>query len=124
MTNGAQKIRFTFKEPGWGRIGLCSVETRALEHDKLMVIFSDEGDAGCGRIEESIASIATQFKNKHLRSMDPDVVIWVIHVSAGSIQDETYQKVRLAWDGERYDIPRQMARLNRNAFLSAVGDRF
>ena len=124
MTNTVQTIRFMFKDPGWGRFGLCSVETRVLEHGKLMVILSDEGDSGCGGIEESIAAIATQFKKKHLRSWDPDSIIWVIHELADLTQDETFQKVRLAWDGERYDIPRQMARLNRNAFMSAVGDRF
>jgi len=103
-------------------MGLCSVETRILGNGRLMVIFSDEGDAGCGQLDESIASIATQFKNKFLRARDPDAIVWVIRENASPVQDETYQKIRLAWDGERYDIPRQMARLNRNAFLSVVDE--
>jgi hypothetical protein len=115
-------IQFAFKGPGFGRIGNCSVEVRKLNYGKAIVILTDSDDTGCGSVSESIASIATQFRQRHLRSLDPELITWVIHASAGRDEDHSYQKVNLSWDGERYDIPRQMARFNRTAFLSAMGE--
>src|SRR4051812_34359655 len=100
-----QRIQFSFKGPGFGRIGLCPVEVRTLGLKKVLVVFTENGNTGCGTVYDSIAAIATQFKLKHLRTYEPASITWVVHSPAGRDEDHSYQKITLSWDGERFDIP-------------------
>jgi hypothetical protein len=114
---------FSFRGTGYGKRGSCPVQIRILNPNRVLVVLSESGDTGCGTVQENIAAIATQFRQRHLRSFDLESISWIIHTQdPEKPNEEMYQRVSLVWDGERFGIPRKMARFNRNAFMSAIGE--
>jgi len=84
----------------------CGLTIYTYKDKTATVIFTELKDNPGTSVTNFIEHLATMVYNSRLKDCNPNSITWVEHHPKRGSFEETYDRVYLEWDGERFGNPR------------------
>lgn len=88
----------------WGFDSKCGVEIKR-DNDKVTVILTELPDNPGTSVTNMIEHLATMIYHQFLKDVLVENITWIEHYIE-SFAGETFDKVKMEWDGQRFKNPK------------------